>query len=143
MVETGGNAAPPPELLRERLNHLFASRLSPETGRPYSEQHVVDAIRDALGESYACSRVYLNQLRRGVATNPTSHVLAGLSWFFRVPQAYFVDPALTLEMADAGVLAIAGRMMMLSPESRGTIESLIGQLERIKHDTGAADSETP
>jgi hypothetical protein len=132
VVEADGGHAPSPELLRERLNHLFASRLS-ESGRPYSEQHVVDAIREALGESYACSRVYLNQLRRGVATNPTSHVISGLSWFFHVPPAYFVDPALTLEMADAGVLAIAGRMMALSPESRGTIESLIGQLERIKN----------
>ncbi len=71
-------------LFAERLNSLFATRVNPATGHPYSLREVSD------GTGGLVSRAYLSTLRRGIVAMPGLHIVEALATFFTVPTGYFL-----------------------------------------------------
>ncbi len=71
-------------LFAERLNSLFATRVNPATGQPYSLREVSD------GTGGLVSRAYLSTLRRGIVVMPGLHIVEALAAFFNVPTGYFL-----------------------------------------------------
>ncbi len=71
-------------LFAERLNSLFATRVNPATGHPYSLREV------SGGTGGLVSRAYLSTLRRGIVAMPGLHIVEALATFFTVPTGYFL-----------------------------------------------------
>ena len=89
-------------LFAERLNSLFATRVNPATGQPYSLREVSEATGGLV------SRAYLSTLRRGLVTMPGLHIIEALARFFGVPTGYFLGhdtddvPGVAAPSHDAG-----------------------------------------
>ncbi|MBT2543821.1 helix-turn-helix transcriptional regulator [Streptomyces sp. ISL-44] len=125
--------------LAEKLDRLFTEE--PGGRRPPSYEEVATAINIAAGER-TISATYIWQLRTGKKTNPTKRHLESLARYFGVKPAYFLDDeeaertdeqlSLLKALREADVRALALRANGLSPSSRRTIASLIGQLRELE-----------
>jgi transcriptional regulator with XRE-family HTH domain len=134
-------SAQAPYTLAERLNHLFAT-VHPRGRRPYSNEEVASAIREAGGE---ISSTYIWQLRKGLKDNPTLKHLEALAQFFGVPAAYFVDDATAVKVSgeletlallkDVAARRIGLRAVGLSERSQQTVAEM---LERVRELEGLA-----
>ncbi len=91
--DEGGGA-----LFAERLNSLFATRVNPATGQPYSLREVSDGTEGLV------SRAYLSTLRRGIVAMPGLHIVEALAAFFNVPTGYFLGHD-TADVPGAGTSA--------------------------------------
>jgi transcriptional regulator with XRE-family HTH domain len=85
--QPGEGDQPEGELAR-RVDHLFRSRLNPDTGAQYSYEQVADAINEGH-DTPVVSRSYLWQLRTGKRDNPTMRHISAIAGFFGVPEQYF------------------------------------------------------
>jgi ESX-1-secreted protein regulator len=104
--------------LARRLDWLFRN-IHPPGKREPSYQEVADGIEAAIGQKV--TRQYVQQLRMGVADNPSMRILQGLAAFFGVNPAFFFSDeeaertddavAALLELLDAGALNLAARLL--------------------------------
>jgi len=157
--DEGGGA-----LFAERLNSLFATRVNPATGRPYSLREVSD------GTGGLVSRAYLSTLRRGLVAMPGLHIVEALAAFFTVPTGYFLghdtgdvpgasassstddegatdeDVAVRLALADPMVREIALKVKDFGPEEWklmiGMVESQMA-LRRLAEERARAAGASP
>ncbi len=150
-------------LFAERLNSLFATRVNPATGHPYSLREVSD------GTGGLVSRAYLSTLRRGIVTMPGLHIVEALAAFFTVPTGYFLghdigdipgasqpsddnegvtdeDAAVRLALADPMVREIALKVKDFGPEEWklmiGMVESQMA-LRRLAAERASATPTSP
>jgi len=156
--DEGGGA-----LFAERLNSLFATRVNPATGQPYSLREVSD------GTGGLVSRAYLSTLRRGIVTMPGLHIVEALAAFFTVPTGYFLghdigdipgasqpsddnegatdeETAVRLALADPMVREIALKVKDFGPEEWklmiGMVESQMA-LRRLAAERASATPTSP
>ncbi len=156
--DEGGGA-----LFAERLNSLFATRVNPATGQPYSLREVSD------GTGGLVSRAYLSTLRRGIVTMPGLHIVEALATFFNVPTGYFLghdigdipgasqpsddnegatdeETAVRLALADPMVREIALKVKDFGPEEWklmiGMVESQMA-LRRLAAERASATPTSP
>lgn len=76
------------ESFKDRLNFLFATKLSPD-GDEYSLREV------SSGTGGKISPAYLQKLRTGGYENPSRDKVKALADFFGVPQSFFYDNGTT------------------------------------------------
>lgn len=72
------------KILGEKIDRLFQEYRNPNGDR-YTQAEVIAASQGML------SRVYLWELRRGTAANPSMQVIEYLARFFDVPVTYFFE----------------------------------------------------
>jgi transcriptional regulator with XRE-family HTH domain len=82
-----GSGSGSPDVIAERLEHLFAHVHPPGRG-PYSNREAADAI-NALAGQRVLSATYLWQLRTGKRTDPAHSRLSAIARFFGVLPQYF------------------------------------------------------
>ncbi|WP_019632533.1 helix-turn-helix domain-containing protein [Actinomadura atramentaria] len=139
--DTTPEPAADPGLLARRLEYLFQTKRA-DSGKPYTHVQVADAINAAAGDKII-SQAYINQLRRGVKTNPTRRHLAALADFFGVSVLYFFDgdPATDhegprdeaeLALQDEAVKNVAMRAAGLSPETLRMIQDMIDRARTLE-----------
>lgn len=102
----------------ERLDHLFKTVKPPqEPGKrrrnKYSEAEVAAAV--------GCTREYINALRHGRATSPTTKVVAGIAAFFSVPPSYFFSDEMSQKINAQMDLILA---LAAQKDSRARIEAM-------------------
>jgi len=162
--EPGDEGAGAGALFAERLNSLFATRVNPATGQPYSLREVSD------GTGGLVSRAYLSTLRRGIVAMPGLHIVEALATFFNVPTGYFLghdtadvpgtarpsgdaataatdeEAALRLALSDPLVRETALRVKDFGPEEWklmiGMVESQM-TLRRLAEERARAAGTTP
>ena len=109
------------------LNHLFATRLTPE-GRPYTLTEV--------SKGTGLSVPYLSILRKGTIGAVPFQRVAALARFFQVPLDYFSQEASPTESLDEQVrMALAqplGRDLLLRAGKLGTAQRAL-VLQMIEH----------
>lgn len=132
--------------LAQKLNHLFDTVRNPETGKPYANAEVSQAIHEAGGpEGPSVSPSAIGQLRSGAKPNPTVNTVKALARHFGVtPQYFFPDfddesservrAALELISAvgDNDVRGLAFRANGLSVDSLRMIKAVIEQARRLE-----------
>jgi transcriptional regulator with XRE-family HTH domain len=123
----------------DRLDRLFRTVRSPETGKPYSVRHVAAAC--------GLSHTHLNKLRAGTAADPRWSEMEALARFFGVPIDHFVtygppvapspdehSAALAAALRQPGVSQVALRMVerRLSPEGAAAVIRIIDEVARLE-----------
>ncbi|TAM71619.1 MAG: XRE family transcriptional regulator [Microbacteriaceae bacterium] len=82
-----------------RLNALFASTPDPETGKPFTNVTVAEALNSrGVGVTHA----YLGQLRNGRKNEPSASLVGGLAQFFNVSADYFFGRLIQVESKELG-----------------------------------------
>ncbi|MFG2039948.1 helix-turn-helix domain-containing protein [Dactylosporangium sp. NPDC048998] len=123
----------------ERLDQLFWTVCSPQTGKPYSVRHVAAAC--------GLSHTHLSKLRSGTASDPRWSEMEALARFFGVPIDHFVtggrrdapapdehSAALAAALRQPGVSQVALRMVerRLSPEGAAAVIRIIDEVARLE-----------
>jgi len=124
------------ETFQNRLNFLFATRLSPD-GDEYSLREV------SKGTGEGISPTYLQNLRRGSYQNPSQEKVRVIAEFFGVPASYFfdngaskaykeeLDERLREAISDPKVKQIALKAMEMDEQTKALILHLMKKVKEM------------
>ncbi|SDZ42443.1 hypothetical protein SAMN05421504_11629 [Amycolatopsis xylanica] len=127
---------PAGETGRAALNELWQAKLVTERKEP-STREVTDWLRRHHG--VAITPRYLQQLRDGVANNPSAAIVGALAAYFGVPMDYLLAqpesgeepaPATRVESEEDEVRLMSMRLFGVSPQGRAFITSVIEDVRR-------------
>ncbi|WP_308468467.1 helix-turn-helix domain-containing protein [Rathayibacter soli] len=82
-----------------RLNALFASTPDPETGKPFTNVTVAEALNS---QGVGITHAYLGQLRNGRKNEPSASLVGGLAQFFNVSAEYFFGRLIQVDSSELG-----------------------------------------
>ena len=116
------------------LNHLFATRLTPE-GRPYT----LTEVSKATGLSVP----YLSYLRKGTISAVPVQRAAALARFFHVPLDYFSQEGPPVDTMDELVREVALRAGKVGTVQRALVLQMLEHADQVLREITASPAAPP